>query len=133
MSAMVADTHAIVWFIQKSPRLSAPALAAMQAAINGNFGVFISAITLVELIYLEEKGSVPVSVRQAILQFAQSARAGLAIVSFDAACAATLATIPRSDIPDMPDRMIAATALTLGLPLVTKDHKIHLSSLTTIW
>ncbi len=33
----------------------------------------------------------------------------------------------------MPDRIIAATALHLGLPLVTRDHRIRASSVTTIW
>ena len=42
--------------------------------------------------------------------------------------------IPRSTIPDMPDRIIAATALHLNLPLVTKDHKIQaVTSIQTIW
>ena len=42
--------------------------------------------------------------------------------------------IPRSTIPDMPDQIIAATALHLNLPLVTKDHKIQaVTSIQTIW
>jgi predicted nucleic acid-binding protein len=33
----------------------------------------------------------------------------------------------------MPDRIIAATALHLGLPLISRDRKIQLSSVPTIW
>jgi predicted nucleic acid-binding protein len=33
----------------------------------------------------------------------------------------------------MPDRIIAATALSLGLPLVTRDGKIRASNVITIW
>jgi len=33
--------------------------------------------------------------------------------------------IPRSAIPDMPDRIIAATARQLGRPLITRDTDIH--------
>jgi predicted nucleic acid-binding protein len=33
----------------------------------------------------------------------------------------------------MPDRIIAATALALGLPLVTRDRKIRAADLETIW
>ena len=42
--------------------------------------------------------------------------------------------IPRRTVPEMPDRIIAATALHLNLPLVTKDHKIQaLQNIKTIW
>ncbi len=33
----------------------------------------------------------------------------------------------------MPDRMIAATALALNLPLITCDRKIQAAPLVTIW
>ena len=37
-------------------------------------------------------------------------------------------------VPDMPDRIVAASALALGLPLVTKDLNIRrLANLKTIW
>jgi predicted nucleic acid-binding protein len=33
----------------------------------------------------------------------------------------------------MPDRIIAATALHLGLPLVTRDARIVASGINTVW
>jgi len=36
-------------------------------------------------------------------------------------------------VPDMPDRIIAATALHLNVPVISKDAKIQSSGLTTIW
>jgi predicted nucleic acid-binding protein len=41
--------------------------------------------------------------------------------------------IPRSIVPDLPDRIIAATALVLGLPLVTADRQIRAAPIPTIW
>lgn len=41
--------------------------------------------------------------------------------------------IPRNQLPDMPDRMIAATALHLGLPLITIDARIRRANIQTIW
>jgi predicted nucleic acid-binding protein len=38
-----------------------------------------------------------------------------------------------SAVPEMPDRIIAATALYLGVPLVTQDLRIPATSLSTIW
>ena len=39
----------------------------------------------------------------------------------------------RQDVPDMPDRIIAATALHLGVPLISRDGKIKASAVPTIW
>ena len=44
-----------------------------------------------------------------------------------------LATIPRDSVPDMPDRIIAATAIHLGLPLISKDSRMPLSGVSIIW
>jgi predicted nucleic acid-binding protein len=44
-----------------------------------------------------------------------------------------LGQINRDEVPDMPDRIIAATALALGVPLLSRDRKIRASSLETIW
>jgi len=41
--------------------------------------------------------------------------------------------IPRSSVPDLPNRVIVATALALGLPLVIRDGKIRVSGIETIW
>jgi PIN domain nuclease of toxin-antitoxin system len=56
VSACVADTHALIWFVLNDPRLSLPARTAMQnAAASGN-RVFVPTISLVEIVYLIEKG-----------------------------------------------------------------------------
>ena len=41
--------------------------------------------------------------------------------------------VPRSDIPDLPDRIIAASAVHLGVPVISRDGKIRASQLRTIW
>ena len=41
--------------------------------------------------------------------------------------------VPRDKVPDMPDRIVAATAVQLGIPLVTADAQIHASGTPTIW
>jgi predicted nucleic acid-binding protein len=44
-----------------------------------------------------------------------------------------VARVDRDSVPDMPDRIIAATAFHLGLPLVTKNKKVRAAELETIW
>ena len=44
-----------------------------------------------------------------------------------------MARVPRAVVPDLPDRMIAATALYMGLPLVIADHRIRAAGQPTVW
>lgn len=58
----------------------------------------------------------------------------LEIVPLNLAIALTVRHIPRNVVPEMPDRIIAATAFYLNLPLVTRDIQIQrLTEIQTIW
>jgi PIN domain nuclease of toxin-antitoxin system len=133
MRSLVADTHAAVWYITNSPRLSEPARVAMRQTIESGYPVFISAVSLVELVYLREKSRIAPDVWHQIMQVLHRNDSGLQAVSFHPEMAEVLEQLPREILPDMPDRMIAATALYLGLPLVTADHRIRKAKLVTIW
>ena len=54
-------------------------------------------------------------------------------IPFDRNIALTLRQVDRSQIPDLPDRIIAATALYLNVPVISRDRGIQLSSIDTIW
>ena len=54
-------------------------------------------------------------------------------IPFNRNIALTLRQVDRSQIPDLPDRIIAATALYLNLPVISRDRRIQLSSIDTIW
>jgi predicted nucleic acid-binding protein len=48
--------------------------------------------------------------------------------------ARSIARVPRDLVPDMPDRILAATALALGVPLVTRDERLRgFGEIETIW
>ena len=59
MPSLVADTHAIIWYLLKTPRISATALRRMDEAIAAGDTVRIPSICLVEMAYLQEKGRIP--------------------------------------------------------------------------
>ena len=44
-----------------------------------------------------------------------------------------MSRVARAQVPDLPDRIIAATALHLGIPIISRDRKIQASGLTTVW
>jgi len=56
------------------------------------------------------------------------------IVSLDLSILHAMRRIVREEVPEMPDRIIAATALALNLPLITRDSQITKTSLIhCIW
>ena len=56
---MVADTHALVWYLLDQPRLSADALAALEQAVSSGDLIHLSAISIVEIVYLVERAKLP--------------------------------------------------------------------------
>ncbi|MBE9187599.1 type II toxin-antitoxin system VapC family toxin [Microcoleus sp. LEGE 07076] len=134
MPSVVADTHTLIWYIFELPRLSPAALTALEQAVNeGNF-IYFSAITIVEISYLIERGRVAGEVLTRVLNAADDPNVGILLAPLDRNISATIQQIDRATVPDMPDRIIAATALSLSLPLVTRDAKIQaLTTIQTIW
>jgi PIN domain nuclease of toxin-antitoxin system len=132
--AIVADTHTIVWYVVEPERLSQVALDALEGAIAVGDPVYISAISLIEICYLIEKRRIASDLLQRILSVLNEPDPSLIVVPIDLAISIAVQSIDRDTVPDMPDRIIAATALHLNLPLVTRDRKIQASqSIITIW
>ncbi|MDP8923470.1 MAG: hypothetical protein M3O34_11410 [Chloroflexota bacterium] len=57
----------------------------------------------------------------------------LAVLPVDRAVAEAALLIDRATIPELPDRVIAPTALSLGGPLITSDLRIRASGIATVW
>lgn len=133
MNSLVLDTHSVIWFLAVSTRLSTVARQAIRDAIDNNFPVYVSVISIVEVIYLVEKGRFSDQVLEDLLDAIKEPTSGIQLADLTADDAVTLQSVPRSDVPDMPDRIIAATALHLGLPLVTADSRLQAASIPTVW
>lgn len=59
VTSLVLDTHSIIWYLDDSTRLSQTAGDAIQDTIAAGLPVYVSAISVVEIIYLVEKGDCP--------------------------------------------------------------------------
>jgi PIN domain nuclease of toxin-antitoxin system len=127
------DTHGLIWYLQNDPRLGPNATQIFDECDQGMIVIYIPTICLVEIVYLQEKGRIPTNLRTLLSSRLQAGTTGLTLVPLTAEVADAVARIPRAEVPDMPDRIIAATALHLGLPLISRDRKIQLSSVPTIW
>jgi PIN domain nuclease of toxin-antitoxin system len=133
MLAAIADTRAVIWYIFDDKRLSATAREFFEDAATAGDQVGLSAITLAEIVYLAEKERIPPETLPRLLTALDSPDSVLAEVAFDRRVAQALTSVDRSAVPDLPDRIIAATALYMNVPVISRDREIHLSSLTTIW
>lgn len=133
MQDAVTDTHGLVWYLEDDPHLGPTAQTYFEALDRGEIKVHIPTICLVEIVYLEEKGRLLPGLRARLETKLQQGRSGLILADLTIAVADALARIPRAAVPDMPDRIIAATALHLGLPLISKDHKIQAAGIQTSW
>ena len=135
MNGLIADTHALLWYINDLPELSNTAFSALENAEQNGDSIYVPSICLVEIRYLVEKGKdIEEADYQTILALLLDKYSALTLAPLNLQEAEALAQIPRSIVPDMPDRIIAATALALGLPLVTRDHKIQaLKNIKMIW
>ena len=133
MPAVVADTHAILWYLADDPRLSPSAASASDRASASGDPILIPSITLVELTYLVEKGRLPAVARQRLVEALADADGPYELAPLDGDVAEAVQRIDRTAVPDLPDRVIAATALAWNAPLVSRDAKIQAAQLRTIW
>jgi PIN domain nuclease of toxin-antitoxin system len=131
--AGVADTHTIIWYLFGDSRLSKNAHAFIETAVGQGTQIGISSITLVEIVYLIEKGRIPAETFSRLTQTLQAQPTLLAEVQLDLAIARALSRVDSGQVPDMPDRIIAATAFYLGVPVISRDSRIRLSTVQTIW
>jgi len=129
----VLDTHAVVRYMLSSKNISPLALRAIEDSLQGGGAVYLASISLVEIIYLTEKGRLPGSALGRVSTALSSPDVGLKLAAVDRSVAESVPRISRGLVPDMPDRIIAATALTLGLPLITCDQRIRAAGIRTIW
>jgi PIN domain nuclease of toxin-antitoxin system len=105
----------------------------MDETIEAGHPVYVSSISLVEVVYLVEKGKLPNVVLDRLTSALSEPDSGFVIAPLNLSIALAILQIPRETVPDMPDRIIAATALDLGLRLVTRDSEISKTGIETVW
>jgi len=133
MVVAIADTHAAIWYLFSDPRLGNAASAFIDNTIARGDHIGVSAISIAEMVYLIEKGRIPVNALNDIHVATADPKAVLRHVALDESIAIKMAEVPRQDLPDLPDRIIAATALFYGVPVLSGDSRIRSSNIQTTW
>jgi PIN domain nuclease of toxin-antitoxin system len=130
---VVADSHAIVWYVQGSSRLAEGARSALVESEQSE-GIVVSVATLVDLWYVTQTTQSIGAADVARLQARLDASPNVDLHAIDVAVADAFTLIPRTVLTDPWDRFIVATAKALALPLVTRDGAIRESNLVeTVW
>ena len=129
----VADTHTALWYLLKNPRLSVTARRLMDDAAGAGHDIVLSSISLAEIVYLVEKGRLPESAYDDLRQALNDPHFVLEEAPLTGEIVEAMRRVPRADIPDMPDRIVAATALYFDVPVISRDARIRSSTVRTVW
>ncbi len=130
MNLYVADTHALYWYLTANSNLSGGAKAAFDEARQGLAVIYLPAITLAELYYLNVKHNRPVDFAAELARLEQSAQ--FEFVPFEAADTLDFAT--NAQVSEMHDRIIAGVARRRNAVLLTRDTNIIAAGVVaTLW
>ncbi|SPF35477.1 conserved hypothetical protein [Candidatus Sulfopaludibacter sp. SbA4] len=81
--SLVVDTHSVVWYLQGDRRLSRRAESDMDQALAGEYPIYVPSISLVELVYLVEKGRIPAAVAERVVQVLRDPASGFRVAPLD--------------------------------------------------
>lgn len=129
----VADTHAAIWYIYNDPRLSNAARLFIENAAADSNNIAVSSISLIEIVYLIEKARIAAETFTRLTKALDNSDSVFIEHFVNMSLARALSRVSAVEIPDMPDRIVAATAIHLGVPVISRDSKIRVSGVSTIW
>jgi len=124
-TAVVADTHIVIWYLLNPAKLSQEATEALERCVAAYETIRVSAHSLVEFVYAVEQARNPFTEedRHAVLDALAAEDSPFEVVPLTAEIANRVASVPRKVNPDPGDRIIVATAEVLELSIVSADPK----------
>lgn len=128
MDFFVADTHALFWYLTASPRLGANAKTAFDNGAKGNAVIYVPAIVLAELFFLNEKLAQPLDFNRELQRLELSWQ--FEFVAFEPDDVKDFAK--NSAVPEMHDRIIVGVARRFSAACLSRDTKIVSSNLVKV-
>jgi PIN domain nuclease of toxin-antitoxin system len=128
---ILLDTHALIWLARDPSRLSPAATEAIRSSVQSG-GLAISAMTLWELAWLVTHARL--NLKEPVDDFVEELTSRTAVRPITPRIAILANQLPATFSSDPCDRLIGGTALSEGIPLVTKDRLIrNFKQIKTIW
>ena len=129
---ILLDTHVVIWLALEPVKISKKAKAAIEETRHNGQGLAISDITLLEIATSHAKGRITFNV--SLETFLSEVETRFVVLPITGRICVRAMTLPTAYPKDPADRVIGATALVEGLPLVTADANIQkVKTLHTIW
>ena len=129
---ILLDTHVVLWLAFDQMRISKRARGSIEEARKSGDGLAISDITLLEIATLERKGRI--TLRSTLETFLNEVEARFVVLPITGRVCVRAMALGAGYPNDPADRVIGATAMVEGIPLVTADEEIRRSRvLRTIW
>ncbi|HEV2991489.1 MAG TPA: PIN domain-containing protein [Candidatus Angelobacter sp.] len=133
MIVAIADTHTIIWYLFSDSRLGIAASDFIDQTTAKGDHIGVSAISVAEMVYLIEKGRIPANALVDLHTATSDPKAVLQHVRLDENIAMKMTDFSRQELPDLPDRIIAATALFYRVPVLSRDRRIRSTAIQSIW
>ncbi len=122
---VVADTHALVWFLEADERLSARAREVLeQAQQDPDSGIVVSLASRLDLHYLQRAGRLSSDDVGRVWAVTEDPSSNISSIAITGPVVAHFDSAELASLRDPWDRLITATAIDLEVPLVTKDGTI---------
>lgn len=121
---IVLDTHTLIWWVDMPQKLSKKARQAIEKEVSQEGGILISSITTFEIYMLVKKGTLELATHPDIWLEKVESLSSVRFISVDNKVASLSVNLATFSHKDPVDRMIVATSILHGAPLVTSDEKI---------
>jgi len=129
---ILVDTHVVLWLALEPARISRKAAGVMEETRHSGQGLAISDMTLLEIAVIESKNRIHLSA--SLETFLTEVESRFVVLPITGRVCVRAMGLPVTYPKDPADRIIGATALVEGIPLITADSDIHKSkALPTIW
>jgi predicted nucleic acid-binding protein len=128
MTGFIADTMAVILWMEKR-KMPQKSKMLFSKAEKNEVNLYVPAMVLAEIGYLSEKKKIEITLSDTI---AYLNKYNILIHAIDVDVIKSAFEI--IDIPELHDRLIAASGKVLGYPIVTNDPKIIASKfVSTVW
>jgi PIN domain nuclease of toxin-antitoxin system len=129
---ILLDTHAVLWLAAFAEKLSPAATDAIREARLAGDPIALSSQSFYELAWGISRGRIEID--EPVESFFEQIESRFVVLPLTSRIARIAAELSASLSGDPFDRIIAATALTEGIPLVTADERIRRAGIVkTIW
>jgi len=125
----LADTVTVIRHFSGTGRIGRKARTILEGVEDGDHHLFLSTVSLVEILYLSEKKRVMINFGESLDIIGDSANYSIVDLTTE-----IVKFAENIDFPEIFDRLIISTAQYLGVPILTSDRGIRSSGFVeAVW